>query len=52
LSNPKDVEQQLRRNSLDAIVADFTVQPFQRRAPGIGISGGRFGCCLVQFFHK
>jgi hypothetical protein len=52
LGNLKDIEQQLRSNALDAIVADFTVQPFQRQAPGFGVSGGQFGCCLVQFFHK
>jgi hypothetical protein len=42
LRNLEDIEQQLRRNALDAIVADFTVQPFQRQAPGIGVLRGDF----------
>ena len=48
----EDIEQQLRRNSLDVIVADFTVHPFQRQPPGLGVSSGALGSRLSQFFNE
>jgi hypothetical protein len=52
LRNFKDVEQQLRRNALDAIVADFTVHTLQRQPPSIGIARSVLGYCLAHVFHK
>ena len=48
LRNFKDVEDQLRGNALDAIVADFTVHAFQREPPGIGILRSQFGPPFVK----
>jgi hypothetical protein len=51
----ENIEQQLRCNALDAIVADFTTQPFQRRPPGIARLGrGMFGLslCFSESFHE
>jgi hypothetical protein len=48
----EDIEQQLRGNSLDAVVADFTVHPFQRQPPGVGVSSGALGSRLSKLFQK
>jgi hypothetical protein len=48
--NLKDIEQQLRRNALDAIVADFTVHPFQWQPPRITVACGFFSLFFVQPF--
>jgi hypothetical protein len=46
LRNFQDVEHGLSCNALDAVVVDFTVQPFQRQSPRIGVSCGHFGLRL------
>jgi hypothetical protein len=48
----EDIEQQLRGNSLDAVVADFTVHPFQRRPPRVGVSSGAVGSRLSKLFQN
>ena len=53
LRNFKDIEQQLRSNALDAIVADFTAHALQREPPRIdNLCRGKFSLCFSEFFHK
>jgi len=48
LRNFKDVEQHLRGNALDTIVADITVHSSKRQPPGIGITRRQFGPRFMQ----
>jgi len=48
----EDIEQQLRGNALNAIVANFTVHAFQRQPPGVGVSSGALGSRLSKLFQK
>jgi hypothetical protein len=41
LGNFKDIEQLLRSDALDVIIADFTVHSFQRQLPEINIQRRR-----------
>jgi hypothetical protein len=49
LGNPKHVEQQLRGNTLDAVISDFTAHTFQRQAPFIAAWRGHSGLRIVKF---
>jgi hypothetical protein len=52
LRDLKEVEQQLRGNALDAIVADFTAYPFQPQPPGIGTTCSQFGLRLMELVYQ
>jgi hypothetical protein len=48
LGNFKDIEQRLRSNTLDAIVADFAAHAFQRKTPRIDLRCGHFRFRFLQ----
>jgi hypothetical protein len=49
LRNFQDIEQGLRSDPLDAIVANLSAQSLQSQPPGISIPCGKFGLTLSQF---
>jgi hypothetical protein len=51
LRNFQDIEDCLRGDALDAIVADFAAQSLQGQAPGISIPCSKFGLNLLQLTH-
>ena len=52
LRNLKNIEQKLRGNALDAVIADFTMHPFQRQPPGLGTTRSQFGLRFMQLAYQ
>jgi hypothetical protein len=52
LRNLEDIEQQLRGNTLDTIIAYLAARTVQREPPRIGVSRDDLRLRLSQFFHE
>jgi hypothetical protein len=48
LGNVKDIEQRLRGNTLDAVIADFAAHTFQWQPPLINVLCGHFRFRFLQ----